>query len=669
MLASTSGGHSDFVMSNARGVDHAAIAPIIARSWHRSLDVHRLDPQRAAAPRVLTGGSLREHQDPMESLMQIAKGGMESLFLQVREAGYIVLLTDHHGVAVDFQTSPMSQQDLRRAGLYLGSCWSESEEGTCAVGTCIVDNSPITVHQGEHFRITNTKLTCSAAPILDPDGKLLAVLDASALYSPDDKRSQALVLQLVSTTAKMIENAYFLEKFDDFWIIRLTRRREFAEVVTDGLIALDQQGRVLVLNHNAHDELKGSEYTLRGKLIEEIFDVRLDALIAGSMERQRQTLAVRALHNSRQYYAVMRSPCGRLVLPAVPAGRSAIPRMASAKTVLTLADLAGEDPQMLKNVSVIQRVINKGIAIMLQGETGTGKEAFATAIHHASDRASKPFVALNCAAIPESLIESELFGYASGAFTGARAAGMRGKIVQAHGGTLFLDEIGDMPLQLQTRLLRVLAEKEILPLGSEKPVPVDVQIVCATHRNLLDLVVDGRFREDLYYRLNGMKLNLLAVRHRTDKSPLVHCLLALVAHEAGRDGITIEASALAALLAYPWPGNLRQLSNVLRAAMALNDDNRITLDDLPSEIESAARDNLPESMPYIEHPTDINTMPLSGGLIFEVEDDGNECMQLMATLKKNKWNVTRAAQSMGVCRATVYRKMAKFQIVEPNDRE
>ena len=204
MLASTSGGHSDFVMSNARGVDHAAIAPIIARSWHRSLDVHRLDPQRAAAPRVLTGGSLREHQDPMESLMQIAKGGMESLFLQVREAGYIVLLTDHHGVAVDFQTSPMSQQDLRRAGLYLGSCWSESEEGTCAVGTCIVDNSTITVHQGEHFRITNTKLTCSAAPILDPDGKLLAVLDASALYSPDDKRSQALVLQLVSTTAKML---------------------------------------------------------------------------------------------------------------------------------------------------------------------------------------------------------------------------------------------------------------------------------------------------------------------------------------------------------------------------------------------------------------------------------------------------------------------------------
>ena len=669
MAASQIREHTELVMSTARDVDHAAIAPIISRSWHRSLDVHHLDPQRAAAPRVLTGGSLREHQDPMESLMQIAKGGVESLFLQVREAGYIVLLTDHHGVAVDFQTNPLSQQDLRRAGLYLGSCWSESDEGTCAVGTCIVDNSPITVHQNEHFRISNTTLTCSAAPILDAEGKLLAVLDASALYSPDDKRSQALVLQLVSATAKKIENAHFLKTYDDFWIIRLSRRREFAEVVTDGLIALDPQGRVLALNRNAQDELKGNEYTLRGKLIEEIFDVRLDALIAGSMDRQRRTVAVRGLHNSRQYYAVMRSPCGRLASPTVPAGRHAASRMSSVKSLLTLVDLAGEDPQMLKNVGVIRRVINKGIAIMLQGETGTGKEAFATAIHHASDRAGKPFVALNCAAIPESLIESELFGYASGAFTGARAAGMRGKIVQAHGGTLFLDEIGDMPLQLQTRLLRVLAEKEILPLGSEKPVPVDIQIVCATHRNLLDLVVDGRFREDLYYRLNGMKLNLLAVRERTDKSLLVHCLLARVAHEAGRDGITIEAAAHAALLAYPWPGNLRELSNVLRAAMALNDDNRITLDDLPSEIESSARDHLPESTSYVELQAQIRTVPLGDRAMFEVEDDGSECTQLMAALKKGKWNITRVAQSLGICRATVYRKMTKFQIVEPNDRD
>lgn len=653
--------HHDLVISTARGIAQANIDPLIVRSWHRSLETYRLDPARNANPRVLSGSLLRDHQAPMEALMQIAKGGVEHLFQQVRDAGYVVLLTDAHGVTVDFQSNPALDRELRRSGLYLGSCWSESEEGTCAVGTCIIDRTSITVHQSEHFRTTNTQLTCSASPILDTDGNLLAVLDASALASPDDKRSQALVLQLVTATARMIENAHFLKKFEDYWIVRLSSRRDFIEVITDGLIALDQQGRVVASNRNVQHEMQTVNNGLTGKKLEDVFDQRFEDLIAADPAQSKKAIAFRALHSGKQYFAMVRFPCMRIQAIARQPVKSVHLQSPALSTNLTLEELAGNDPHMMRNVNIIRRIINKGLAIMLQGETGTGKEAFAKAIHGASNRADSPFVALNCAAIPESLIESELFGYAEGAFTGAKTKGMRGKIIQAHGGTLFLDEIGDMPLQLQTRLLRVLAEKEILPLGSEKPVRVDIQVICATHRNLLDLVVSGQFREDLYYRLNGMKLVLSPLRERTDMTSLIHTVLAKVALEVGRSDIAIDTDALTMLLDYSWPGNLRQLSNTLRAALALNDTGHLEPDDISSDVQMAARSESPR--------TNALPRPLQSRLPPEIPMYNNEGATLLHALKQNRWNITQAANALGICRATLYRKMNKHNIVAPNARD
>lgn len=650
--------HHDLVISSARGIAQNDIDPLILRSWHRSLDTFRLDPARSANPRVLSGGSLRDHQDPMESLMQIAKGGVENLFHQVRDAGYVVLLSDAQGVTVDFQSNAALDRELRRSGLYLGACWSESEEGTCAVGTCIIDRTPITVHQSEHFRTTNTKLTCSASPILDTDGSLLAVLDASALASPDDKRSQILILQLVTATARMIENAHFLKKFEDHWIVRLSSRRDFIEVITDGLIALDQQGRIIASNRNVQHEMQDVRNGLSGKRLEEIFDQRFEDLIAGNPAQSKKATPLRALHSGKQYFALTRLPCMHTTAIPGKSVRSVNPKPQALSTNLTLEELAGNDPHMMRNINIIQRIINKGLAIMLQGETGTGKEAFAKAIHFASNRSDNPFVALNCAAIPESLIESELFGYGEGAFTGARTKGMRGKIIQAHGGTLFLDEIGDMPLQLQTRLLRVLAEKEILPLGCEKPVQVDIQVICATHRNLLDLVVSGQFREDLYYRLNGMKLVLSPLRERTDMASLIHTVLEKVALEVGRSDIAMDTETLTVLLNYSWPGNLRQLSNTLRAALALNDTGHLELDDISSDIQMATR-IAPRTLP----------MALEGRCPVEMPIQNNEGAVLLHVLKQNRWNITQTANALGICRATLYRKMNKFNILAPNARD
>jgi sigma-54 dependent transcriptional regulator, acetoin dehydrogenase operon transcriptional activator AcoR len=217
-------------------------------------------------------------------------------------------------------------------------------------------------------------------------------------------------------------------------------------------------------------------------------------------------------------------------------------------------------------VQKVQRVLNRDIPLLILGETGTGKELLARAVHQDSNRARQAFVAVNCASIPESLIEAELFGYEDGAFTGARRKGASGRILQANGGTLFLDEIGDMPLSLQARLLRVLQERCVTPLGSQKSLAVDIAVIGATHRNLRDMIDAGTFREDLYYRLNGLVVRLPALRERCDLAAVARRILVA---ECPQGTPAISPSVMALFDRYAWPGNIRQLANVLRTAAVM----------------------------------------------------------------------------------------------------
>ncbi|MGH8467078.1 MAG: sigma-54-dependent Fis family transcriptional regulator, partial [Pseudomonas sp.] len=268
--------------------------------------------------------------------------------------------------------------------------------------------------------------------------------------------------------------------------------------------------------------------------------------------------------------------------------------------------------------------------------------AFAKAVHQASQRRDRAFVALNCASIPESLIESELFGYRGGSFTGARKEGMRGKLQQADGGTLLLDEIGDMPLALQTRLLRVLEDRMVVPIGGE-PQAVNVRIISATHRNLLERVEDGSFREDLYYRLNGLEVELPALRERSDKSQLLDFLLA---EEAGKQSVSLEPEARRALLEFAWPGNVRQLRNVLRTLVALCEDGRISFSELPLVVRQA-----PQPTRHTEAVD--NPAPLL---------DSAERNALLSVLEQQRWHMTHVAAQLGVSRNTLYRKLRKHGI-------
>ncbi|MDP2254954.1 MAG: sigma-54-dependent Fis family transcriptional regulator [Polaromonas sp.] len=646
----------------------------IAQSWRRSIEVHRLDPGRPAPPRVLPAHHLRDYQAPLEPLLHIARSGMEKLFAQIRDAGYVVLLTDAHGVTVDFMNNPLLDRELRRAGLYLGSCWSEDEEGTCAVGLCTIDRLPVTVHHGEHFRAPNTSLTCSGAPIFAPGGELLAVLDASALFSPDDKRSQHLVLQMVSGTARMIENAHFLRQFEHCLVLRLSARREFLDVDVEGLLALNEEGVIVAANARAQLEFGGAARPLPGLRLEDLFGLRMEDLGRAMAAANGAPFALRTLQSARRYYAQPSQPSqpSRLVRSMPNAGKNALPVAQGLQG--PLQKLAGGDAQMVVNANQALRVLDKGIPVMLHGETGTGKEVFAHAMHEASGRAAAPFVALNCAAIPESLIESELFGYRDGAFTGARAKGVRGKITQADGGTLFLDEIGDMPLNLQTRLLRVLAEREVLPLGAEKPVPVDLQVICATHRDLTELVSAGQFRQDLYYRLNGMVLKLPALRERSDKVALIHQLLREEAAAQQRASHGIAENALAVLLHYDWPGNIRQLKNTLRSALALSDDGLVELEHLPADVRCTVCNLMPPPrLATLGFNEDVvpaeSAPPVDRVVVSEPTLPNAQAQALRLALKQHQWNIAQTARHLDLCRATVYRRMKRHGIVPPNLRD
>ena len=306
------------------------------------------------------------------------------------------------------------------------------------------------------------------------------------------------------------------------------------------------------------------------------------------------------------------------------------------RTALTLEELAGADPQMLRNVRSAHRIAKARVAVMITGPTGSGKEVFARALHAASDRATRPFVALNCAAIPESLIESELFGYRSGAFTGARREGMRGKILQSSGGTLFLDEIGDMPLALQTRLLRVLEEQEVVPLGTETPVKVDLRVISASHRNVRDMIGRAEFREDLYYRLNGITLELPPLAARTDKERLIREFLAAETSD-GRPA-AIEVAAFKRLLAYPWPGNVRELRNVIRTALAICDGGVVRLRDLPSELRDV--------------PDSGSALPAASS----ARED------LLNSIRDCDGNMSLTAKRLGISRNTLYRRCKRLEI-------
>lgn len=632
----------------------------ILRSWLRCANTHGLDPTTTRVAQFITAAGLREHQERIDEFLRVARSGMEQLYKQVASLGYVLLLSDSHGVTVDFIAGHGSEKELRTAGVYVGANWNEDQMGTSGIGIAIAEKTAMICHQQDHFDANFINLSCTAAPIFDPQGELLAVLNITAMTSPRAKDSQCLALQLTVMHAKAIEDANFIRHFNGQWILKLSRARAFAEINAELMLAFNDDGvivgantaarRVLTIASHAADRLVGHQ-------LSDVFQCTMDDIWAAargsSLDKSLMTSDSQNL-----FYMAVRSPRRQKDLQ-INSQEKWLKEQRGMEEYAPMDTLAGDDVTMQNTLKRVRRLVDRKINILIQGETGTGKEIFARALHKSSGRSQKPFVALNCAAIPESLIESELFGYEAGAFTGGRSKGMKGVILQSDGGTLFLDEIGDMPLHLQTRLLRVLSENEVIPLGGGKPIPVELTVVAASHRDLRTMIVDGKFREDLYYRMCGATLHLPPLRERTDIDFLIENLLKLESERMGFKAL-IAPDTLKALKGYFWPGNIRELRNVLRYALAISDGGVIRLQDLPSEVQSPKKED--NSLPKSPIATQDSRIPepsvTEQRSVFERDE-------LLAVLRRNKWNVTDTAAELSVCRVTIYRRMKRFHITSP----
>lgn len=622
----------------------------LARSWGRSMAAGLAPAGRAAAD-LPSPGELREAMACNHSLLTHSRPIMEYLFDQVRHSHSVVVLADRAGMLMHTLGSPGFVDKAERVALTCGASWHESHRGTNAIGTALAEGTAVEVHGGEHFLERNSFLTCAASPILSATGELLGILDISG----DHRNGHAHTLGLVSTAARMIENRLLVATCKRNVRLHLHREPEGIGSVAEGIVAVSADGWIVGANRVALTQLGLHMGDVGATPLAQVLDVRLDDLLSHHHRRPQQPQALRLRGGALLYAQVQLDaaawPAARVVrgTPGAPA--------ANEPADDALARLDTGDARWRAAADKARRVVGKPIAVLIQGESGVGKEVFARALHASGPRRAGPFVAINCAAIPEHLIESELFGHVAGAFTGARKEGSLGRLREAHGGTLFLDEIGDMPLPLQTRLLRVLQDRSVTPVGAGHAVPVDFCLISATHCQLLQAAEQGRFRHDLYYRLNGLTVQLPALRERTDFAALTAQLLADLATEQGLPHpVQVAPDLLQRLAAHPWPGNLRQYASVLRTACAMLAEGEDTLgwehlgDDIVQALQTAAPP-LSARLPGL-----TTARPVPAAAVLSLQELSSAAID--QALQSARGNVSQAARQLGISRQTLYRKLA-----------
>ena len=635
----------------------AGLPASVLRSWQRCQRLGMENTERGR-PSNTTRGDLMVARERNAELLSHAGGVMEHLYEQIRASGSMVLLADASGLILHGIGDPAFVDRASRVALQPGASWSECQRGTNAIGATLIERAPVEIFGAEHYLECNGVLTCSAAPIFDCHGEVLGALDISG----DHRNSQPHTLGLARMGVRLVERRMFESEHARHAIFAFHPRPEGVGGLQEGLLAVDADGEIVAADRQARTLLgiePGRSLGLGG--FGNLFRSSFGTVI-GRAARDPGALMALELRSGVTVYARVRvSLAWHIGLQAAQASGGARAARTpdpsrSARNRVTLQTLATGDAGLQLALDRCAKVVGRNIPILIQGESGSGKELLARACHNSGPRADGPFVAVNCAAIPENLIESELFGYVGGAFTGARKEGAIGRIQQAHGGTLFLDEIGDMPLAMQARLLRVLQERCVQPVGAAEPVAVDIALLCATHRVLSDSVKAGRFREDLYYRVNGLTAQLPPLRERTDLHPIVRRLLDGSRHHPEPSRISVAAETMAILEAYAWPGNIRQLQNVLEVALALLDDDEdcILPAHLPEDVLQGA-EGAPVARQAVRAPAASQAEGLARGRGRRPKDIDDATIR--AALERFDGNLSAAARHLGVARNTLYRRM------------
>jgi transcriptional regulator of acetoin/glycerol metabolism len=596
------------ILRQSGAVPTNLLAAEIYESWLRCVALG-LDSTRPPAIDMASPKTLRSEQEQHVLLRGLALAEMRTLHDQIAGSNFLIAFATPEGLLLDIVADQSFADTPEAKNIRPGSLWSETLCGTNGIGTAAFLKRPVVVHGSEHYFPSFGSLTCAASPIFAPDGSLAGILDASS----DCVSRQTHTAALVCMAATQIENGLFRERHHRDILIAFHNRGEYLHTLTAGLIAVDDSGRILAANQAARILLHGLP-TTPGRSFTDIFRTRFSSFMDEGQLRERQRLQDEV---GSSFIATIEHPNVSPMLRAVTKPR--VPALA-----VTPTPFISIDSVVARIVQQTEAAAQRKMPILIRGETGTGKEQLARHAHAASGR-SGSFVAVNCAALPESLIEAELFGYGEGAFTGARKGGSAGLVKEADGGTLFLDEIGDMPVTLQAVLLRFLDDWTVRPVGGAKR-QVDVLLISATNADLGESIAKGRFRSDLLFRLNTLEVTLPPLAERSDFQAIAGHLLATI--DARR---TLSPRLIEHLAKCAWPGNIRELRNVL---------SRLTLQTEDSVID------YPEAALIGGQHTEERR---SGTL------QGRHRAQVLSTYAETGNNVSETARRLGVSRNTIYR--------------
>lgn len=624
-------------MGDIATIDDKPVSQSVYASWQRSFD-NGIYVDDFINDSFLENDALSDVLELNRTIIEHACPEMNKLFQLIKDDGNMILLADKNGVILNQMGDPNFVKRAEQILLACGAKWGEADKGTNAIGTAIAENRAITIHGGEHYLNANSFLTCSSVPIHNPYGNVLGVLDITGDYRNGNKHT----LALLNMSVEHIENEMFNSGFHQDIIVELYQGNVHSHWFNKVILVFDFRGMLIAANRSAINQFKLSRLAFGRKYYSDMFDGKINQLIDHIILSNRQSYELKD-HNGMTYFAKAKTSYARLrnFSSARKRGAATPDSAPTTRARIGFADIDLGDSQTAENIARIKKIVPHDIPILLQGETGTGKEWMARAIHNYSDRSEQPFIAINCASLPKALIESELFGNIGGVLTSADANEQKGKIIAATGGYLFLDEVGGMPLELQTRLLQALEERQFYPLGSTKSIEIDIRVISATNLDLSQAVEDGTFRRDLYYRLNGLSINLPSL---TDRNDFIAVVKAILHHEFPDRKIKVSKSVWDLFAQHIWAGNIRQLHNILKVSAVICEDNIIRKSDLPAE--------------FLHSTEQDNAEPMPNDLIMSFDEGDKIVIQNM--LKTCDNNLSKTARKLGISRNTLYSKLKQF---------
>lgn len=643
--------------SQSGSADGSVVRDFILASWKRSR-AHGVDPIMAENCSV-DGGRLNTILQQRKVLLRISMPVIENLYSFIEGSRSVIILTDENGIILNCTGD---QEYLQNAKGYCpGIEYTEKTIGTNGIGTALYLDQPVQIWAEEHFAQRNHELSCSAAPIHDPHGEIIGCLNLSCLWN----KVHTHTLGMVKAAASSIEQQLRIESVLENKVALLQEKEGIFELFHDGLLTIDKELIITDINEEARRIIgiapdKGVGSSVKQHILS---GIDFHEIIRGGkiLHDQEATLKLAGGVLGCSYSAtpVAKSEGLIITLKEAKSVRRMVNRYAGSKAVYTFDDIIGASPQLMESIRLAKIAGQSDTNTLILGESGTGKEMFAQAIHNTGDRCKGPFVAINCGALPRDLIQSELFGYAEGAFTGARRQGNPGKFELADGGTIFLDEIGEMPLAAQVNLLRVVENKEVMRVGDKYARPVDVRIIAASNRQLVQTITEKNFREDLYYRLNVLTINLPPLRLRQgDLRVLLEYFLEKISSLSGKQKPDLSEDALETIIEYKWPGNIRELENCIERAVHICQANVITKADLSREI----RMHSSSPLEVVSTSGKKSLLDTPGETLRKPLLSEREHASIIEVLQDNRGNIRRSAEKLGIARSTLYEKIKRFNI-------